>query len=305
VGDGGKDTEADLVIATKVTISVLNMAPPFRFMANCEVILILPDLLIVLMSRLAIFACIILFDQVFWLVGLTHLPAEALSPLEVVVVVTFGRGPGHQLIIFISDHPHHLLDNRGLIGATRPPYQLKRRGVVKDLRVLSEPREFLGIAVLPSVAFLFSVLAELSNDELLLDHLNFLVEGLQVHIVELVHVLEKDPGGGQGRPVEELHKRFHRHVNAGAVKGLERDAAEVREFLENIPRIVMGGHAPEQDGTLLSQGGRDEHEIFVGQRAQGQPLDGVSQVLVCLVSRPSTAVHPTSFGGILSIAMPS
>ena len=57
-----------------------------------------------------------------------------------------------------------------------------------------------------TVAFLFTVLAELSYDELLLDHLDFLVEGMQVLIVELVHVLEKDPGGGQGRPVEELHK---------------------------------------------------------------------------------------------------
>lgn len=71
------------------------MAPPFWFMANCEVILVLPDLLIVLMSRLAIFACIGLFDQVLWLLGLTHLPAEALGPLEAVVVVSLGCGPGH------------------------------------------------------------------------------------------------------------------------------------------------------------------------------------------------------------------
>jgi hypothetical protein len=92
---------------------------------------------------------------------------------------------------------------------TRPPLQLQRRGMVKeDLRILiSEPGELLGMCVLPAVAFLlFPVLAELSDDELLLDHLDFLVEGLQVHIVELVHVLEKDPGGRQGRPVEELHK---------------------------------------------------------------------------------------------------
>ena len=177
--------------------------------------------------------------------------------------------------------------------------------VKEDLRILSEPGEFLGMWVLPAVAFLlFPVLAELSDDELLLDHLDFLVEGLQVHIVEFVHVLEKDPGGRQGRPVQELHKGFHRHVDARTVKGLERDAAEVREFLENVPRIVMGGHAPEEDRTLLPQGCRDEHEIFVGQGAQGQPLDGVPQVLVCLVSRPGTAVHPTTFGGILSIAMP-
>ena len=88
------------------------------------------------------------------------------------------------------------------------------------------------------------------------------------------------------------------------MEGFERDTAEVREFLENIPRIVMSGHAPKQDCTLLPQGCRDEHEVFVGQWAQRQPLYGVSQVLVCLVGRPSAAVHPTSFGGILSITMP-
>jgi hypothetical protein len=86
------------------------------------------------------------------------------------------------------------------------------------MRVLSQPREFLDMVVLavPSFAFIFvlAFLAELSYDELLLDHLNLLVEGLKVHIVKLVYMLEKDPGRGQGRPVKELHQRFHRHVNA-------------------------------------------------------------------------------------------
>ena len=51
------------------------------------------------------------------------------------------------------------------------------------MRVLSEPREFLDMVVVlavPTFAFIFviALLAELSNDELLLDHLYLLVEGL-------------------------------------------------------------------------------------------------------------------------------
>jgi hypothetical protein len=69
---------------------------------------------------------------------------------------------------------------------------------VKDLRVLSESWEFLHMVVLavPTFAFIFifALLTELSYDELLLNHLNFFVECLKVHIVKLVHMLEKDPG---------------------------------------------------------------------------------------------------------------
>ena len=64
------------------------MAPPFRFMANCKLILVLPDLLIVLMSRLALIASIGFLDQVLWLVRLSHPPAEALCLLEVLIVVS-------------------------------------------------------------------------------------------------------------------------------------------------------------------------------------------------------------------------
>ena len=73
------------------------------------------------------------------------------------------------------------------------------------------------VPTFPCFAFIFVLLvllAELSYDKLLLNHLNFFVEGLQMHRVKLVHMLEKDPGGGQGRTVKELHQRFHRHVNA-------------------------------------------------------------------------------------------
>ena len=48
-----------------------------------------------------------------------------------------------------------------------------------------------------SLAFIFvlsSILAELSYDELLLNHLNFFIKGLKVDIVKLIHMLEKDPG---------------------------------------------------------------------------------------------------------------
>ena len=37
------------------------------------------------------------------------------------------------------------------------------------------------------------VLAELGDDELLLDHLDLLVEGLQVSVVQLVHILKEYP----------------------------------------------------------------------------------------------------------------
>jgi hypothetical protein len=57
-------------------------------MANCEVILVLPDLLIVLMSRLALIACIGLFDHVLRLVRLSHSPAEALCLVEVLIVIS-------------------------------------------------------------------------------------------------------------------------------------------------------------------------------------------------------------------------
>lgn len=83
MGNRGKDTEADFIIASKMTIRVLNVAPSFWFMACCEVILFLSNLLIVLMSRLAIIACAGLLNKVFWLVSLTHSPAEALCNLAV------------------------------------------------------------------------------------------------------------------------------------------------------------------------------------------------------------------------------
>ena len=76
VGNGGKDTEADFVIATWVAISVLNMTPPFWFMACSEVILVLSNLLIIFMSRQAPIACHGLLYLVFWL--MTHPPVEAL-----------------------------------------------------------------------------------------------------------------------------------------------------------------------------------------------------------------------------------
>ena len=76
VRNGGKDTEAHLVIAAWVAISVLNMTPSFRFMAYCKVILVLSNLFIIFMSRQASIACHRLLDLMFWL--MPHPPAEAL-----------------------------------------------------------------------------------------------------------------------------------------------------------------------------------------------------------------------------------
>jgi hypothetical protein len=76
VGNGGKDTEADLVTTAWVAISVLNMASPFRFVAYCEVIFVLTNLLIIFMSRQAPVAWNGLLNLVFWL--MPHPPAEAL-----------------------------------------------------------------------------------------------------------------------------------------------------------------------------------------------------------------------------------
>ncbi len=78
------------------------------------------------------------------------------------------------------------------------------------------------------------VLAELGDDELLLDHLDLLVEGLQVDEVELVDVLEEDPDGGQGGPVEVLHEVAHADLGV-AVEGLEGDRAEVGELVVDVP----------------------------------------------------------------------
>jgi hypothetical protein len=69
------------------------------------------------MSWLAIIAYNGLLDLVLWVVPLAHPPTEAFCFLKVsihFVIVSIGSGPGHQLIIFIADQPHHLLDD-GLI----------------------------------------------------------------------------------------------------------------------------------------------------------------------------------------------
>jgi hypothetical protein len=39
-------------------------------------------------------------------------------------------------------------------------------------------------------------LTQLGNNELLLDHLDLLIESLQVHIVKFVYMLEKNPRRG-------------------------------------------------------------------------------------------------------------
>ena len=50
------------------------------------------------------------------------------------------------------------------------------------------------------------VLGELSNNELLLDHLDFLIECLQMGIVKLIYVLKEYPHTGKGCSVQELHQ---------------------------------------------------------------------------------------------------
>jgi hypothetical protein len=44
-------------------------------------------------------------------------------------------------------------------------------------------------------------LAELSDDKLLLHHLDFFVEALEMQVVELVYMLEEDPGRSKGCPI--------------------------------------------------------------------------------------------------------
>lgn len=53
------------------------------------------------------------------------------------------------------------------------------------------------------------VLTKLSNDELLLYHLNFFVESLKIDEIKFVNVLKEDPDWSKSCSIEILHEISH------------------------------------------------------------------------------------------------
>jgi len=87
---------------------------------------------------------------------------------------------------------------------------------------------------------------------LLLDHLYLFVEGLQVQMIQLIKVLEEDPGRGECGTIQKLHQAFHGDWGTGTVKRFEGDGTEVWKFFKHILSRVMSGDALEKYGWFFS-----------------------------------------------------
>jgi len=91
----------------------------------------------------------------------------------------------------------------------------------------------------------FAALAQLCNNELLLDHLNLLVESLKVQVIELINMLKENPSRRKSCPIHELHERFHSNIWTKAVELLHRSCTYVSKLLKDVPAVVMSRHAPQ------------------------------------------------------------
>ena len=105
---------------------------------------------------------------------------------------------------------------------------------------------FLGIFVLFKVdSLLHDITAisrlhviKLSNDVLLLDHLDFLNDNLKIDERKVVQVLEEHPELCHGSSVDNLHQLRNLHVLI-ALKRFERHMALVRKLLKHIRRVLV------------------------------------------------------------------
>lgn len=86
-------------------------------------------------------------------------------------------------------------------------------------------------------------------------------------------MLEEDPYGGQGSPVQVLHEVAHADLGV-AVEGFEGDRTKVRELVVDVSRELVVRDASEQDCTFLSEGGGDEDKVLGGKGGQNEAVGG-------------------------------
>ena len=77
------------------------------------------------------------------------------------------------------------------------------------------------------------VVAQLRNDELLLDHLDLLIESLELVELEMVEVLEEDPDLAERSTVEVLHQALDA-CNFVTSEGMAGNSADVGELSEQL-----------------------------------------------------------------------
>jgi len=82
------------------------------------------------------------------------------------------------------------------------------------------------------------MITELGDDVLLLDHLDFLDDDLEIDERKVVKVLEEYPEPGHCSAVDDLHQLGNVHVLV-ALETLVSHVALVSEFLENVCSMLM------------------------------------------------------------------
>lgn len=114
-----------------------------------------------------------------------------------------------------------------------------------------------------------------------------------MQVVQLVHMLKEYPYRSQSSSIQELHQGFHAKLGIALII-LKRNRADIWEFLEHIPTVIMGRHTPKKHSRFLSKSCRDEDEVLIGQGCEWDSLLG-TKVLIGLLGGPSSTVNFTAW----------
>jgi hypothetical protein len=98
------------------------------------------------------------------------------------------------------------------------------------------------------------MVTELGDDVLLLDHLDFLDNDLEIDERKVVEVLEEDPEPSHRSTVDDLHQLRNVHVLI-ALETLVSHVALMSEFFEDVRSMLMALVASVEDAGLFSQSG--------------------------------------------------